>query len=205
MKHVYALVLSFCFLFCCGCAASPAQTEKHALTEKVSAETGVPIQETAAPETVSPTEEPAEEPAFYEPDFRFTTTDREGNVWDESVFAGHALTMINFWEPWCGYCVYEMPDLQKLYEAYEEKGLLILGVYSTPGMEEDVDAVLKYTGVSYPILNTCEGFSIFKTGYVPTTVFVDREGHVVTNAEGNMLYAGSRSYSGWAAVVEGML
>ena len=119
---------------------------------------------------------------------------------DQSVFAGHALTMINFWEPWCGPCVGEMPDLEKLWKNYKSKGFQILGVYATDGMEADVDAVLADTGVTYPILHWCDAFEQFETGYVPTTVFVDEHGELVGEA-----LIGSRSYRDWVSVIEGML
>ncbi len=216
MKKLYAVLLCLTLLLCCGCgsASVPAPAE-----EPAPAETPVPAEEPAAP-----AEETAEAAAPDASGFRFSTTDREGNVWDESVFAQHELTMINFWEPWCGPCVGEMPDLQKLYETYGDRGLMILGVYATPGMEEDVDAALEQTGVRYPILHFCDEMQVFESGYVPTTVFVDREGQVlnreldeqerdmladVIQAMGedtaSRLYVGANSYEGWAAVVEGLL
>ena len=131
---------------------------------------------------------------------QFSTTDRSGAAVDQSVFAGHALTMINFWEPWCGPCVGEMPDLEKLWKNYKSKGFQILGVYATDGMEADVDAVLADTGVTYPILHWCDAFEQFETGYVPTTVFVDEHGELVGEA-----LIGSRSYRDWVSVIEGML
>ena len=158
----------------------------------------------------APTEAPEPSPAAPEaaeedPDvFRFSTTDRDGNAWDESVFTSNVLTMINFWEPWCGPCVGEMGDLQKLQDAYASRGFQILGVYQTPGMEEDVDAVLRSTGVTYPILHYTGEFDVFQSGYVPTTVFVDGDGHVIGEGS-SALYIGSNSYEGWAAIVEGML
>ena len=141
------------------------------------------------------------------PDVAFTAADREGNTWDESVFAAHSLTMIHFWEPWCGPCVRELPDLERLYEEYADRGLLILGVYESTDMERDVDAVLADAGVTYPILRYSEAFDVFRSGYVPTTVFVDREGHVVGegNAADGSLYIGSNSFEGWAEIVEGLL
>ena len=161
-------------------AARPPAAGKP--TTDDAAESGSDAEETAAPLT-------------------FRTTDREGNVWDERAFADSSLTMLNFWEPWCGPCVREMPDLQKLAETYADRGFRILGVYSTPGMEEDVDAVLESTGVTYPILHYVDNFSIFQSGYVPTTVFVDRSGHVV----GEQFYVGSRSYEDWESLVLGLL
>ena len=134
----------------------------------------------------------------------FTTEDREGNPWNQSVFLSQKLTMINFWEPWCGPCVGEMPDLQRLQDTYADQGLLILGVYQTPGAEEDVDAVLSYTGVTYPILHYTEEFDAFQSGYVPTTIFVDGDGRVIGEGD-SALYIGSNSFEGWADVVEGLL
>ena len=134
----------------------------------------------------------------------FSTVDRGGETWDQSVFLSHKLTMINFWEPWCGPCVGEMADLQRLQDTYAERGLLILGVYQTADAEEDVDAVLSYTGVTYPILHYTQEFDAFQSGYVPTTIFVDGEGRLIGEGS-SALYIGSNSFEGWAAVVEDLL
>ena len=134
----------------------------------------------------------------------FSTVDRCGETWDQSVFLSHKLTMINFWEPWCGPCVGEMADLQRLQDTYADRGLLILGVYRTPDAEEDVDAVLSYTGVTYPILHYTQEFDAFESGYVPTTIFVDGEGRVIGEGS-SALYIGSNSFEGWAAVLEDLL
>ncbi len=194
-----ALLLSGCG----GGKKTDTPAEEPAQEETIPEE---PAQEETIPEEPAQEETLPEEPTTEAPysGLSFTTTDRDGNTWDESVFAGHALTMINFWEPWCGPCVHEMPDLQKLQENYADRGLLILGVYSTDGMEADVDSVLKSSGVTYPILHYTEAFDRFQSGYVPTTIFVDREGNVLSGSEGE-LYIGSNSYEAWAEIVEGLL
>lgn len=126
----------------------------------------------------------------------FETVDIDGNAVDSGIFADYKLTMINFWEPWCGPCVAEMPDLQKLYEDYSDKGFMLLGVFST---EDGVREILSDTGVKYPILYYTEGFDYFQTGYVPTTVFVNSQGEMLE------LQIGARSYEDWAAIIEGLL
>lgn len=131
---------------------------------------------------------------------RFHTVDRAGNAADESLFAGHSLIILNFWEPWCGPCVREMPDLEKLYETYKDRGLLILGIYSAEEMEDRVDKVLADAGTSYPILRYCEDFDVFASGYVPTTVFLDEKGEILSE-----LLVGSRSFSGWEELVLSVL
>ena len=143
--------------------------------------------------------------ADYAPDFTFKTTDRAGNEWDEKTFASYKLTMINFWEPWCGPCVNEMPDLARLYEAYKNKGFQILGVYSEPGMENEVVSILRNGSVSYPILKYTSEFDRFQTGYVPTTVFVDSEGHIIKMEDGSDSVIGSNTYEDWETIIKNYL
>ncbi len=148
-----------------------------------------------APADPTPTAAPAEVSGIV-----FETTDREGSTVTQEVLGENVLTMLNFWEPWCGPCVREMPDLQKLSETYADRGFAILGIYSTPGMEADVDKVLSDTGVTYPILHYVDVFDAFQTGYVPTTVFLDCHGNQVGQTQ-----IGSKSYDDWAALVEELL
>ena len=185
MKKIFGLLLALAMLLAltaCGQSA-PAPT----------------VEPSAEPE---PTEAPAESEAAEgeASGLVFSTTDRDGEVWDQNSLRDHTLIMLNFWEPWCPPCVAEMPDLEKLYQDYAEQGFLILGVYSTPGVEDDVVSVLSEAGVSYPILHYCSAFDPFQSGYVPTTVFLNAAGELVGKP-----YVGSRDYADWAEIVEGLL
>ncbi len=132
----------------------------------------------------------------------FNTTDRDGNIFTEEVFANAKITMINMWEPWCGPCVSEMPDLQRLYEDYWEDGLLILGVYSSTNMESDVDYILDMTGAEYPILLMPEELTRWQTGYVPTTIFVDGNGRVIDfGVSDGPQIVGAHSYEDWEELI----
>ena len=112
--------------------------------------------------------------------------------------------MINFWEPWCGPCVGEIPDLEKLYEDYKDMGFQIIGVYSETAMEGEVDQIIRDSGVTYPILHYSSEFDKFQTGYVPTTIFVDGEGHILT-VQGEDSVVGSKTYNDWAKIIEKLL
>ena len=143
--------------------------------------------------------------ADFDPDFTFSTTDRIGFEWDESVFANAEITMVNFFEPWCSPCVAEMPDLEKLYENYKDQGFQIIGVYSDTTMEYNVDEILKECHTTYPILLYTSEFDQFQTGYVPTTIFVDSKGHVLDIPGGDSAVIGSQSYQDWEAIVKKLL
>ena len=189
MKRCLGLLLALTMLLALAACGQSAPAPTAAPT---------PTEEPAPTEGPVPTEEPA--PAEAPAALVFSTTDREGKPWDQSALADYTLIMLNFWEPWCPPCVGEMPDLAKLSEAYAERGLLILGIYSTEGMEEDVAAVLESSGVQYPILHYCEAFDVFQSGYVPTTVFLNSAGETVGQS-----YVGSHSFDDWARIVEGLL
>ena len=143
--------------------------------------------------------------ADFDPDFTFSTTDRIGFEWDESVFANAEITMVNFFEPWCSPCVAEMPDLEKLYENYKDQGFQIIGVYSDTTMEYNVDEILKECHTTYPILLYTSEFDQFQTGYVPTTIFVDSKGQVLDIPGGDSTVIGSQSYQDWEAIVKMLL
>lgn len=154
--------------------------------------------ETPVPKTV---DTPAPEPeASWEPDFTFTTVDFEGREWTDRVFADAELTMLNMWAYWCGPCVGELPDLQKLYENYADRGFQILGISMVEYEKENAD-LMESLGITYPCLRLTESLDAeLNTGYIPATLFVDGEGHILGE-----VMVGSKSYDQWAAIVEGYL
>ena len=195
MKKILAVILCAAMAFSiasCSTSSEPApsiETKSGKDNDKTEATT----------EAISVPSDTAE---GFDPEFTFSTTDRDGNTWDASCFSSNKVTMINFWEPWCGPCVNEMPDLELLYEAYKDKDFQIIGVYSETHMESEVDGILKDKNISYPILKYTAEFDIFQTGYVPTTVFVDSKGHIVKMSDGTDYVIGSNTYEAWESIIK---
>ena len=171
--------------------------------------TSAPEAPATAPETVTeaaadtPETAPAAEdavPEAWSPDIAFSTVDADGTAWTDACFAENKLTMLNLWAYWCGPCVGELPDLQKLSEDYADKGLQIVGVTADNDYDLSV-AKMAELGVTYPCLVLAGDLAeALSTGYVPTTVFVDQDGKVLDGA-----YVGSRDYATWAEIIEGYL
>ena len=114
----------------------------------------------------------------------FETTDLEGNtVSSKEIFAKNQYTMINFWASFCGPCVRELPELEKLNKLFEEKGCGIIGIL-TDGMEPgglaDAKDIIADTGVTY--LNVIDSMGLAQAidiQAIPTTIFVDSNGVIV--------------------------
>lgn len=130
----------------------------------------------------------------------FTTETFGGETFDSASLSDAKLILVNFFEPWCGPCVGEMPDLETLYRSYKDRGLVVLGVFYSEDMDEELQAVLESTGVSYPVLRGCEALLRQTSQYVPTSFFMDGQGHIV----GEQII-GSQSLEDWEAIVKELL
>lgn len=195
---VLTLILALLLAGCSGAGAPVSETTEPTVT----ATTAPAVIETV-PEVIEtePAEEPAPElPADFAPDFTFTTTDRDGNEWTQDCFSANRLTVLNFWEPWCGPCVGELPDLEQISLDYADQGVLILGIYETDDMEDEVQEILDTVQITYPILHYSSEFDFLQTGYVPTTVVVDQTGKIVVEP-----FAGSQEYSKWSEMLGELL
>lgn len=193
MKKKFLIAIALVLLFAlagCGSKQTPTEPTVPPATEPVT-------ESTESPDTnlmTEPTEIIPE--TKLESGFTFTTTNLAGETVTEAIFEGYDLVIINLWEPWCGPCVGEMPDMEKINQEYGDR-VLILGVFST---EDGVEEVLAETGVTYPIVRDCPDFEPFYTPYVPTTVVLDGQGNQLTEPEPSAM-----PYEGWRELVEGLL
>ena len=134
-------------------------------------------------------------------EYYFTSTDFDGNRVSLSDFPDAKVIMINYWEPWCGPCLSELPELEQLYKAYSSEGLLIVGVFSTTTMDDDVNTIIEENNITYPMLRFEGALTKTSLQYVPTTIFIDADGNLLSEEP----IVGADSFSGWEAVVKGYL
>ncbi len=96
------------------------------------------------------------------------------------------VVLINFWATWCGYCVYEMPDLQALHEMYEgEVVVLAVNVREAP---DSVARFIETNGYSFTVLLDADGkvTRAYMVSGLPTTFVVDRKGVLSSSRVGAM-------------------
>jgi thiol-disulfide isomerase/thioredoxin len=70
----------------------------------------------------------------------FTLTDLNGKTWKLANFEGKAL-LINIWATWCGPCVAEHPEFQKLYDKLKDRGDVSVLTFN---VDEDLGKVAPY-------------------------------------------------------------
>lgn len=122
----------------------------------------------------------------------FTTEDLEGNAVTESILKEKEYTMINLWGTYCGPCIDEMPELEKIHQELPDNiqliGIVCDFLYEVPeeaqaSVREMADEIIESTGVTYPSLKIWADASWIydSSNVVPTTYFVDSEGNLVSD------------------------
>lgn len=158
------------------------------LTGKMNAVSGA-LSSTETQEEATEAESEEEEEAAEEvktiPAIDFTLKDQYGNTHTLSDYKGKTV-FLNFWATWCSPCRAEMPDIQKLYEEFqqEEEDIVILGV-AAPNLgreksEEGIKGFLEENGYTYPVVmdTEAEAFQAYGINSFPTTFMIDKDGNV---------------------------
>jgi peroxiredoxin len=96
------------------------------------------------------------------------------------------VVFINFWATWCKPCEEEMPGMERLYRAYKDKGLVMLGIALDAEGEKVVAPFVKKHGLTFPIgldpkMTVGDLYGVWA---VPSTFIVDRKGNRALYANG---------------------
>ena len=98
------------------------------------------------------------------------------------------IILINFWATWCRDCVQEMPELEKLFQEYQGKGLSIFAIALDREGQSAVETFLKKENLelTYPILLDPEEkvARAYRLSWVPVTIMVGQEGEIIETVLG---------------------
>lgn len=196
MKKIFALLLSVAVIITCftACGGNKA-TDGN-----------------AAPSSQSGEQKTTKAPDYTPPFPAFTSETIDGEKVSEEVLKGNKLTMVNVWGTFCGPCVKEMPDLEKISKDYADRGVVVIGIcadlYDYVRQENNAqkiktaEDIIADTGVTYMNIVPSVSLNEARLDYIntfPTTYFINEDGEIISE------YIGSRSYNEWGRIIESML
>lgn len=87
------------------------------------------------------------------------------------------LVFLNFWASWCEPCREEMPAMERLYQEFKNKGLVVLAV-NVKDSRKNALAFIKELKLTYPIGFDSDGQIglLYGAWGLPTTYFIGRDG-----------------------------
>jgi len=112
---------------------------------------------------------------------QFTLQDLSGKTWTFAELRGQVV-LVNFWATWCPPCRKEMPDLETLYERFNSKGLVVLGISDEEAAK--VEPFIRERKVSFPVLLDPgrKVNEMFVVEGIPKSFVYDREGKLVAQS-----------------------
>jgi len=118
----------------------------------------------------------------------FTVPEISGRVASLDDFRGR-LVVLNLWASWCPPCRAELPDLERLYDAFRGRNLVVVGVNEGESLER-ARAFAGALRLHFPILldeNQSYG-RVYAALGLPTTIIVDARGTVVRGFDGALTF-----------------
>jgi thiol-disulfide isomerase/thioredoxin len=118
----------------------------------------------------------------------FSVPSLSGGSSELAAYRGKVVVM-NLWATWCPPCRAEMPDLQRLADAYKGRNVVVIGVDQGESAQR-VAAFAKSLGIRYPILldQSQQYGRVYAALGLPTTVVVDPDGVIARAFDGPLSY-----------------
>ena len=97
------------------------------------------------------------------------------------------LTLVNFFFPRCPYCNVELPEIQKIYDKYKDKGLSVVWINILPEENNPIAGWEVAKNLTVPVLIGASQESLQRTYRInstPSTYLLDQNGRVLLHQDG---------------------
>lgn len=112
----------------------------------------------------------------------FTYEDLQGEKWSLEELKGDVV-ILYFWTSSCGVCLSKLPDMPELQKKLPENAhLLMLNPYDS---KEKIKSLIGDAELTV-LVDTMDSFKDYNIAYVPTTVFISKEGEIARTQVGLM-------------------
>jgi cytochrome c biogenesis protein CcmG/thiol:disulfide interchange protein DsbE len=90
-----------------------------------------------------------------------------------------SVVVVDFWASWCEPCADAMPALERIYQRYQGRGLVVIGV-SEDRQQSNARTFLGRAGVSFPTIFDGDHAvaNRYRPSTMPSTFIIDRQGIV---------------------------
>jgi peroxiredoxin len=111
----------------------------------------------------------------------FTLSDLNGNKVNLSAMKGKVV-MVEFWATWCPPCKESIPEINKLYIKYKDKGFTVLAISVDKGLDSaELAEFAREYSLTYPVmLDNGKASSSYRVGSIPTSFMIDKNGRMVS-------------------------
>lgn len=106
--------------------------------------------------------------------------DAEGERLALEQIVGGEPAVVVFWARWCGPCIEEIPEVARLAQALEPRGVRLVSVSTDDVPGAGMDAWLRDRRVTYPVYYDLDGeaWAAFGAEYIPAVFVLDENGLV---------------------------
>jgi peroxiredoxin len=98
------------------------------------------------------------------------------------------VVLLNFWATWCKPCTKEMPAMQTVYNALQEKGFVVVAINELEDIQKVRDHIQEHQH-TFAVLLDPDNHVANQYGVVglPVSIFIDKTGHVRKIVKGGLL------------------
>lgn len=114
----------------------------------------------------------------------FTLEDLSGRPLSLKKLRGEVV-FLNFWATWCVPCRQEMPTMEKLYQEFKGRGLVVVAV-NYRETKEEIQKFVDELGLTFPVLVDRDGrvSETYGVWSIPLSYFIDRKGDFIGKVSG---------------------
>lgn len=124
----------------------------------------------------------------------FTLTDLDGKKVTLSDLKGKNV-YINFWATWCPWCIKELPDIEKVYQEYKDKDLVILAI-DLGENKDTVKSFIDQNKYNFKVLLDSDQAvaQAYNINSIPVSIFINKDGNIVAKRVGALTEEELQSY-----------
>jgi cytochrome c biogenesis protein CcmG, thiol:disulfide interchange protein DsbE len=110
--------------------------------------------------------------------FNLPRLDKSGKL--ELASLRGKVVVLNFWASWCIPCKQEAPEVERIWQSFRSKGVVVVGV-DTKDFSGDARSFIRRYGLTYPVVRDGDGalWGPYGLTGVPETRVIDRNGKYV--------------------------